>query len=147
MAKIGKHSGPSDEITGEGLPPRRKSAPTAADILRARGKLGPYDQPVEDTQEHLESEQRAALAEHAGDLEPYEGGSAEERPQGERIEGDPAQGKPEEEDGEPKTEVIEQPARNASRDAWVTYVEALTGEDVPEDTTRAELIELYGTPS
>lgn len=41
MAKITKHGGPSDAVTGVGLP-RRQAAPSAADMLRARGKLGPY---------------------------------------------------------------------------------------------------------
>lgn len=140
MAKIGRLTGPSDAVTGEGLAPRRKAAPTAADILRARGKLGPYEK-VEDTKEHEESELRATLAEASGDLEPYEGGTAEERPQGEQVEGEaPAP----DVDAEPE-KVIEQPPRNASREAWAEYVEAITGEDVPEDTTRAELIELYGS--
>lgn len=120
MAKITKHDGPSDAVTGMGDPARRPPSP--AEMLRARGKLGPYEQP-----EGEETPERQVQPEPPHTFVPDDSAETEET---EEAEG----------------EVLDQPARNASRDAWVTYVEALTNEDVPEDTTRAELIEMYGTP-
>jgi hypothetical protein len=48
-------------------------------------------------------------------------------------------------EGDEIEEAPEQPARNASREAWAEYVTAVYGVEVPEETTRAELIELYGS--
>lgn len=45
---------------------------------------------------------------------------------------------------ESDVEPAEMPARNASRDAWAQYAQDAYGVEVPETTTRGELIELYG---
>jgi hypothetical protein len=140
MAKISKHNGPSDAQTGQGMPltddekaQGERRTKSAADLLRERRKLGPYlpdagAEQVQLTPGHSDPETGEATPAEPTHLPP-------ERPR----EG-------QEEEMQAETVTLEQPARNASREAWVNYVEALTDEDVPEDTTRAELIEMYGSP-
>lgn len=55
---------------------------------------------------------------------------------------------PKGDDTEPEDEqagaVSPRPATTAPKSEWVAYVEARTGQRVPANTTRAELIEMYG---
>lgn len=135
MAKITKHEGPSDAVTGQGDPARRQAAPSAAEMLRQRGKLGPYLPDVGEDQVQLTPGTTDKATGEATPPTPTTlPQSAEEIPVGGATE------------EAPEEEAPEQPARNASRADWAAYVEATFGVEVPEDAKRDELVEMYGTP-
>ena len=91
--------------------------------LQARGKLGPYPAPDDEPPVEELTDEDGPDAHHDRDA----------------IVGEPT------DDDSPKDpQAPEKPRGNASRDAWVAYVEAVTAQKVPEDVTRSELIELYG---
>jgi hypothetical protein len=121
MAKISKHNGPSDAQTGQGMP--------LTDDEKAQGER--------------RTKSAADLLRERRKLGPYLPDAGAEQVQLTPGHSDPETG--EATPAEPTHLPPERP-RNASREAWVNYVEALTDEDVPEDTTRAELIEMYGSP-
>lgn len=134
MAKITRHVGPT--FTDEEAPPgwehpaqrdaEEQRARTMADELRRRGKLGPYPDQVREAE--------AA----APDEEVAEGGPASE---------DEATGVAESEDAGPadtEGEAPRRPAHSATKAEWLAYVRDGLGEDVPDDMTKADLIELYG---
>lgn len=135
MAKITKHEGPTLD-PGVPLP---EGPQTPADVLRSRGKLGPYPTPPS----------------IPADGEVWEGDKARQAEQEHESEGDGVEREgvdvPDGETGtleteETETSELERPATSAPKAEWVAYVAELTGQNPAdvEQYTKAQLVEQYG---
>lgn len=145
MPKITRTGGPSFEPSM----PEPEGPQTPADVMRARGKLGPYPDPqaLEGTTEGLMPEdgpQRVVDGHGDADAETTE---LEADGEATELEGPDDGPELEQGDGEELTEVPDEPARpstSATKADWLAYAQALhPGEDLSA-YTRADLIELYG---
>jgi hypothetical protein len=162
MPKISKAQGPTiepDLPAPEGpQTPVDQTAPTPADVLRSRGKLGPYGKG--DGDEPATTDVGHGAAAYEEEDPPQEVFTERDGPEGDLVnpevdeQDDAAQdeGKTSEE-VQKEGEVDEAPARDqaparpapsASRAKWAEYAERVSGEPVPEDTTKAMLVEQYG---
>lgn len=133
MAKITRDRGPTDDLGPE--------PQTPADILRERGKLGPYGGDVPRV-----TDPAAEPAEQAPDDEPEATGEATEDSNGpapDDPEGDNAQGEGAGQDP------LDRPSGRASKAEWLAYAQETDPERVltegadPEGYTRDELRSLY----
>lgn len=136
MAKISKAQGPTiepDLPAPEGpQTPVDQTAPTPADVLRSRGKLGPYGKG--DGDEPATTDVGHGAAAYDEEDPPQEVFTERDGPEGEPVEQD----QPEVEDAPVR------PAPSASRAKWAEYAQAVSGEPVPDDVTKAMLVERYG---
>ena len=149
MPKISRAQGPTiepDLPAPEGpQTPVDRDHPTPADVLRQRGKLGPYGKGEGDEPATTDVGHGAAAYEEADP--PQEVFVERDGPEGDLID-PPADG--EDEKGEAtdaRGDEPERPAPSASRAKWADYAEKVSGEPVPDDVTKAQLVERYGEDS